>query len=53
MLKHSKLAAGLALAASTALGGAGVALADGYAAKPVYAAPADWSGVPLLRSSST
>ena len=45
MFRHSKLAAGLAIAASAVIGTAGGALADGVAAKPVYAAPADWSGI--------
>jgi opacity protein-like surface antigen len=45
MFRHSKLAAGLAIAATAVAASAGLALADGVAAKPVYAAPADWSGV--------
>jgi opacity protein-like surface antigen len=43
-----KLAAGSVVLAATALGGAGVALADGYVGKGktvVYERPADWSGV--------
>ena len=47
MYKLSKLAAGSAIAATAALGGAGLALADGYApkGKVVYEPPSDWSGV--------
>jgi opacity protein-like surface antigen len=46
MYKVSKLAAGSVIAASAALGGASVALADGYSAPRVaYERPADWSGV--------
>jgi opacity protein-like surface antigen len=46
MYKVSKLAAGSVIAATAALGGASVALADGYSAPRVaYERPADWSGV--------
>ena len=46
MRKLSRLAAGSVIAAATALGGASVALADGYSPKRVaYERPADWSGV--------
>src|SRR5262249_47139950 len=46
MSKLSKLAAGSVIAAAAAIGGASLALADGYAAKKVaYERPADWSGV--------
>ena len=47
MHKFSKLAAGSAIAATAALGGAGTALADGYAPREevVYERPTDWSGV--------
>jgi opacity protein-like surface antigen len=46
MYKMSKLAAGSVIAAAAAVGGANVALADGYAAKPAAVErPADWSGV--------
>jgi len=47
MSKLSKLAAGSVIAATAALGGASVALADGYSAKPkvAYERPSDWSGV--------
>jgi opacity protein-like surface antigen len=46
MYKMSKLAAGSVIAAAAALGGASVALADGYTPKTVtYERPADWSGV--------
>jgi outer membrane immunogenic protein len=43
----SKLAAGTVIAATAALGGASVALADGYVprGKVVYERPSDWSGV--------
>ena len=46
MHKLSKLAAGSVIAAAAALGGAGMALADGYVPKKVaYERPSDWSGV--------
>jgi outer membrane immunogenic protein len=46
MYKVSKLAAGSVIAATAALGGTSVALADGYAAPRVaYERPANWSGV--------
>jgi high affinity Mn2+ porin len=47
MYKLSKLAAGSVIAATAAIGGAAVALADGYApkGKVVYERPSDWSGV--------
>jgi opacity protein-like surface antigen len=46
MSKLSKLVAGSVIAATTAVGGASVALADGYTPKQVtYERPADWSGV--------
>ena len=47
MYKLSKLAAGSVIAATAAIGGAGVALADGYEPKGrvVYERPSDWSGV--------
>jgi opacity protein-like surface antigen len=46
MYQVSKLAAGSVIAATAALGGASVALADGYSAPRVaYERPADWSGV--------
>ena len=46
MYKVSKLAAGSVIAATAALGGASVALADGYAAPRVaYERPSNWSGV--------
>ena len=46
MSKLSRLAAGSALLAAVAMGGADAALADGYKAKKVaYERPADWSGV--------
>ena len=46
MYKVSKLAAGSVIAATAAVGGASVALADGYSAPRVaYERPADWSGV--------
>jgi len=46
MYKMSKLAAGSVIAAAAAVGGANLALADGYAAKPAAAErPTDWSGV--------
>src|SRR5262245_56827229 len=46
MYKISKLAAGSVIPATAALGGASVALADGYASPRVaYERPADWSGV--------
>jgi opacity protein-like surface antigen len=47
MYKISKLAVGSVIAASAALGGASVALADGYVprGKVVYERPSDWSGV--------
>ena len=46
MYKVSKLAAGSVIAASAALGGASVALADGYAPPRVaYERPTNWSGV--------
>ena len=46
MSKLSKLAAGSAILAAVAIGGAGMALADGYKSKKVvYERPADWSGV--------
>ena len=46
MYKISKLAAGSVIAAAAALGGASVALADGYSAPRVaYERPMDWSGV--------
>jgi opacity protein-like surface antigen len=47
MYKISKLAAGSVIAATAAIGGAGVALADGYEPKGrvVYERPSDWSGV--------
>jgi len=47
MYKISKLAVGSVIAASSALGGASAALADGYAPKGrvVYERPSDWSGV--------
>jgi outer membrane immunogenic protein len=46
MYKASKLAAGSVIAATAALGGASVALADGYSSPRVaYERPADWSGV--------
>jgi outer membrane immunogenic protein len=46
MYKVSKLAVGSVIAASAALGGASVALADGYAAPRVaYERPSNWSGV--------
>src|SRR5215475_13559460 len=46
MSKISKLAAGSAIAATAVLGGASVALADGYAAPRVaYERPSNWSGV--------
>jgi opacity protein-like surface antigen len=46
MYKVSKVAAGSVIAATAALGGASVALADGYSAPRVaYERPADWSGV--------
>src|SRR5689334_4876077 len=47
MYKISKLAVGSVIAASAAVGGASVALADGYEPKGrvVYERPSDWSGV--------
>jgi len=47
MYKLSKLAAGSVIAATAAIGSAGVALADGYEPKGrvVYERPSDWSGV--------
>src|SRR5262252_9371086 len=46
MYKVSKLAAGSVIAATAALGGASVALADGYSAPRVaYERPSNWSGV--------
>jgi len=47
MYKLSKLAAGSVIAATAAIGSAGVALADGYTpkGKVVYERPSDWSGV--------
>jgi outer membrane immunogenic protein len=46
MYKVSKLAAGSVIMATAALGGASVALADGYEPRRVaYERPADWSGV--------
>jgi outer membrane immunogenic protein len=46
MYKVSRLAAGSVIAATAALGGASVALADGYSAPRVaYERPTDWSGV--------
>jgi opacity protein-like surface antigen len=46
MSKFNELAAGLVLATTAAIGGAGVALADGYAPpKVAYERPMDWSGV--------
>jgi outer membrane immunogenic protein len=46
MSKLSKLAAGSVIAATAAMGGANLALADEYASKKVaYERPADWSGV--------
>ena len=46
MYKVSKLAAGSVIAATAALGTAGVALADGYEPRRVaYERPMDWSGV--------
>ena len=46
MYKVSKLAAGSVIAATAALGGASVALADGYEPRRVaYERPTDWSGV--------
>lgn len=46
MRKLSKLAAGSVIATATAIGGAGLALADGYNAPRVrYERPSDWSGV--------
>jgi outer membrane immunogenic protein len=46
MSNLNKIAAGSIIAATAALGGASVALADGYAApKAAYERPADWSGV--------
>jgi outer membrane immunogenic protein len=46
MSKLSRLAAGSAILAAVAFGGASVALADAYKAKKVaYEKPADWSGV--------
>src|SRR3954451_19330233 len=47
MNKLSKLAAGAAVMAAAALGGAGLALADGYEpkGKMVYERPTDWRGV--------
>src|SRR5215471_16532740 len=46
MYKVSKLAAGSVIAATAAVAGASVALADGYEPRRVaYERPADWSGV--------
>ena len=47
MYKISKLAAGSVIAATAALGSAGMALADGYEPKGrvAYERPSDWSGV--------
>jgi outer membrane immunogenic protein len=47
MYKISKLAVGSVIAATAALGGTSVALADGYVprGKVVYERPSDWSGV--------
>jgi opacity protein-like surface antigen len=46
MSKFSEIAAGLVVVTTAAVGGASVALADGYAQpKAAYQAPMDWSGV--------
>ena len=47
MYNLSKLAAGSVIVAAAAIGSAGVALADGYAAqgKGGLRTPSDWSGV--------